>query len=70
MCIRDRVYAGQYDNYGNCNQLINKLMDQEISSAQVFRVTNAYGVEFGIDEQAERSLAPVSYTHLNLWISA
>lgn len=34
-------------------------MGQEISSAQVFRVTNAYGVELGIDEQAERSLAPV-----------
>jgi len=53
------VYAGQYDNYGSCNQLISKLMDQEISSAQVFRVTNAYGVELGIDEQAERSLAPI-----------
>ncbi len=34
-------------------------MDQEVSSAQVFRVTNAYGVELGIDEQAERSLAPI-----------
>ncbi|SEO65428.1 UPF0236 family protein [Mucilaginibacter sp. OK283] len=53
------VYAGQYDNYGSCNQLISKLMGQEISSAQVFRVTNAYGAELGIDEQAERSLAPV-----------
>lgn len=53
------VYAGQYDNYGSCNQLISKLMGQEISSAQVFRVTNAYGAELGIDEQSERSLAPV-----------
>jgi hypothetical protein len=35
-------------------------MGQEISSAQVFRVTNAYGVELGIDEQSERNLAPVS----------
>ncbi len=35
-------------------------MGQEISSAQVFRVTNAYGAELGIDEQSERSLAPVS----------
>lgn len=52
------VYAGQYDNYGSCNQLISKLMGQEISSAQVFRVTNAYGAELGIDEQAERSLPP------------
>lgn len=34
-------------------------MGQEINSAQVFRVTNAYGVEFGIGEQAERSLPPV-----------
>lgn len=35
-------------------------MGQEISSAQVFRVTNAYGAELGIQEQAERSLAPAS----------
>jgi hypothetical protein len=53
------VYAGQYDNYGSCNQLISVLMGQEISSSQVFRVTNAYGAELGIDEQAERSLSPV-----------
>lgn len=53
------VFAGQYDNYGSCNQLISGLMGQEISSAQVFRVTNAYGAELGIDEQAERSLAPL-----------
>ena len=53
------VYAGQYDNYGNCNQIMSKLIGQEISSAKVFRVTNAYGVEFGIGEQAERSLPPV-----------
>lgn len=53
------VFAGQYDNYGSCNQLISGLMGQEISSSQVFRVTNAYGAEFGIDEQAERSLAPL-----------
>lgn len=53
------VYAGQYDNYGSCNQLISVLTGQEISSAQVFRVTNAYGGEFGIDEQVERSLSPV-----------
>jgi hypothetical protein len=52
------VFAGQYDNYGSCNQLISGLMGQEISSSQVFRVTNAYGAELGIAEQAERSLAP------------
>ena len=33
-------------------------MGQEISSTQVFRVTNAYGAELGIEEQAERSLPP------------
>ena len=53
------VFAGQYDNYGSCNQLISGLMGQEISSAQVFRVTNAYGSELGITEQSERSLPPV-----------
>ena len=34
-------------------------MGQQISSAHVFRVTNAYGSELGIAEQAMRSLAPV-----------
>lgn len=52
------VFAGQYDNYGSCNELISGLMGQEISSSQVFRVTNAYGAELGLAEQAERSLAP------------
>jgi hypothetical protein len=53
------VFAGQYDNYGSCNQLISRLMGQQISSAQVFRVTNAYGAELGITEQSIRSLPPI-----------
>lgn len=53
------VFAGQYDNYGSCNQLIDKLMDLEVSSAQVYRVTNVYGSELDMSDQSERSLAPL-----------
>jgi hypothetical protein len=53
------VFAGQYENYGSCNQMIGVLTGQQISSTQVFRVTNAYGSELGIAEQAKRSLPPV-----------
>lgn len=53
------VYAGQYDNYGSCNQLISVMMGQQVGSAQVFRVTNAYGSELGMEEQSQRTLGPV-----------
>jgi len=52
-------YAGQYDNYGSCNQLIDKFMDLEVSSAQVYRVTNAYGSGLDMGDQSERSLPPL-----------
>lgn len=53
------AYAGQFDNYGDCNQLILHLTGQKVGSTQVFRVTNAYGSELGMSDQSERSLPPV-----------
>ncbi|HEY4194628.1 MAG TPA: hypothetical protein VGM63_03775 [Mucilaginibacter sp.] len=50
------VFAGQYDNYGNSNVVIERLLDQQISSAQVHRLVQAYGCCFGMDIQAERCM--------------
>lgn len=52
-------YAGQYDNYGSCNRLIECFMGLEVSSAQVYRVTNVYGAELDMADQSERSLPPL-----------
>lgn len=50
------VFAGQYDNYGNSNIIIERLLDQQISSAQVHRLVQAYGSCFGMDVQAKRCM--------------
>lgn len=50
------IFAGQYDNYGNSNIIIERLLDQQISSAQVHRLVQAYGSCFGMDVQAIRSM--------------
>ncbi len=52
------VFAGQYDNYGSCNKLIETFLNRQISTSQVLRVTNAYGKEFGLEDQSKRTLAP------------
>jgi len=52
------VFAGQYDNYGSCNKLIETFLNRQISTSQVLRVTNAYGMEFGLEDQSKRTLAP------------
>lgn len=51
------VFAGQYDNYGSCNKLIETFLNRQVSTSQVLRVTNAYGHEFGLDDQSNRTLA-------------
>ena len=52
------VFAGQYDNYGSCNKLIETFLNKQVSASQVLRVTNAYGAEFGLEDQSKRTLAP------------
>lgn len=52
------AFAGQYDNYGRAHEIIGAMLDREVSSMQVHRVTQAYGEEFGVTAQADRSLPP------------
>jgi len=52
------VFAGQYDIYGRANEIIEVMLDQKVSAMQVHRVTQAYGKEFSLPEQAIRSLTP------------
>lgn len=52
------VFAGQYDNYGSCNKLIETFLNRQVSTSQVLRVTNAYGAEFGLEDQSKRTLGP------------
>jgi hypothetical protein len=52
------VFAGQYDNYGSCNKLIEVFLNKQVSSTQVLRVTNAYGQEFDLEDQSKRTLPP------------
>lgn len=52
------AFAGQYDNYGRAHEIIGVMLNREVSSMQVHRVTQAYGEEFGLTAQAARSLPP------------
>lgn len=51
------VFAGQYDNYGNSNVIMERLLDQQVSPAQVHRLVQAYGSCFGMEAQSERCMA-------------
>lgn len=53
------VYAGQMDSYGNCNEVIKKFIDIEVSPAQVYRVADLYGSEVGKGLNEESILEPV-----------
>ena len=37
------VYAGQTDSYDNCNEVIKTFINVEVSSTQVYRVSDLYG---------------------------
>lgn len=53
------TYAGQFDCYARCNEVIKKFMNVEVSSAQVYRVTDLYGGELGKTATAARTMLPV-----------
>jgi hypothetical protein len=53
------VYAGQFDCYARCNEVIKKFMNLEVSSAQVYRVTDLYGEELGKSATTTRTMLPV-----------
>lgn len=41
------VFAGQMDCYANCHEVINQYLDEQVSSAQIHRVSDVYGEEVG-----------------------
>src|SRR3954470_13846714 len=56
------VYAGQLDCYERCNEVIGELINIEVSVAQVYRLTDAYGKAVAQEEEEvnkERTLAPI-----------
>jgi len=53
------VYAGQLDSYENCNEVIKKFTNIEVSITQVYRVTDLYGKEVGKTVNKERTLTPL-----------
>jgi len=53
------VYAGQLDCYEKCNDILRQFLDLTVSTAQVYRVTDAYGEGSGKVVDASRALEPV-----------
>jgi hypothetical protein len=53
------VFAGQQDCYGKANGIIAQFMNIEVSEAQVYRVTDAYGEQIGKTVNRERTLPPI-----------
>lgn len=53
------VYAGQLDCYERCNEILEKFIDIEVSSTQVYLVTDFYGQAAEKEVNVCRSLEPV-----------
>lgn len=53
------VYAGQLDSYEKCNEIIREFINVEVSTTQVYRLTDLYGAEGGKTVNATRTLTPV-----------
>ena len=53
------VYAGQLDCYQRCNESLYQFLNIEVSAAQVYRVTDAYGKQAEKEVNVTRSLEPV-----------
>src|ERR1035437_3395911 len=58
------VFAGQFDNYGRANEIIDMMLNMKVNAMQVHRVTQAYGAVFPVSAQSERSLPPPIATEL------
>jgi len=52
------VYSAQADSYENCNEVLEKYINIEVSATQVWRVANVYGEEIGKSISDEVVLAP------------
>ncbi len=53
------VYAGQLDSYEKCNEVIREFIDVDVSTTQVYRLTDKYGKEVEKDVNKERTLTPL-----------
>lgn len=53
------VYSGQMDCYKNCNEVIGKFLNVEVSSSQVHRLTDTYGKEIGKTINKDTTLTPL-----------
>jgi hypothetical protein len=53
------VYAGQLDCYERSNKVLEKFIDIEVSTTQVYLVTDCYGKAAGTEVNESRSLEPV-----------
>jgi hypothetical protein len=52
------VYSAQSDSYENCNEVLAKYTNIEVSATQVWRVANVYGAEVGKTLNDEVNLTP------------
>lgn len=54
------VYAGHLDCYQKSNEIIEQLMGVNVSTSQIYRVTDVYGAQIGARaDPQERTLTPV-----------
>lgn len=52
------IYSAQLDSYENCNEVLKKFIDIEVSASQVWRVANVYGEEVEKTSSGEVILTP------------
>jgi hypothetical protein len=53
------VYAGQLDCYERCNEVIREFTDVEVSTTQIYRLTDKYGTELEKEVNKEAVLPPL-----------
>lgn len=53
------VYAGQLDCYERCNEVIREFMDVQVSTTQIYRLTDKYGTEVEKDVNKQAILPPL-----------
>src|SRR3954470_7080353 len=53
------VYAGQLDCYERCNEVIREFTDVEVSTTQIYRLTDKYGTEVEKQVNKEAVLPPL-----------
>jgi len=64
------VFAGTTDCYGKCNEIIGKFLSIEVSAAQVYRVTEAYGAELSQTMDATQRTLPPARDDETVYIEA